>query len=479
MMILGAIALLVGGAVVAGFSEGDSARFAAVVALVLTLVVALAGWAGAGDLAVTVPWLTSWDISLHFVSGGPTWALVGLAAVVGLSAVAASWTEINERVGLFHACLLLATAAAAGTFVAEDLLTFFLFFEGMLIPAWVLVAVYGKGNAKAAATRFFLFTQAGGLLMFLAILGFGALFFQENGFWSFQIADVAPVAALSPVGFWLMVGLFIGLAVKLPLIPLHGWLADTYASAPTGVTILFSALLSKAGAWGMVHFLPALFKGDNEWFGHVMAWLAATGVVYASIYAWTQRDLKRVIAWMSIAHLGLIPIGVFGGLNVGDAGVVVLMVAHGLSSAAMFAVCGMVEARTGSRNFADVHGLWHVTPKLAFGGLLFTFASVGVPGFGNFIGELLILLGGFRENPGPTVIAATGVLGGTLYGMSWFARTFTGEAPAKRNLPDLDAREITLLAGLALLLLIIGFYPSVLLDTLGPDATAALVETAP
>ena len=414
-------------------------------------------------------WIPRFGISLLLGLDGLSLTLVLLTLVLGLVAVSASWHEISQREGLFYANLLWTLAGVIGVFTALDLFLFFVFWEVMLVPMVLLIGIWGHERRQFAAIKFFIFTQASSLLMLLAILGLALLHYRESGVYSFSYFDLLGSGSRAPEGPWLMLGFFIALVVKLPAFPLHSWLPDAHTQAPTAGSIILAGVLLKTGAYGLIRFLIPLFPDSLDYFAPVAMGLGVIGILYAAVVAFAQTDLKRLIAYTSISHMGFVLLGVYAWNSLALQGVVLQMLTHGLSSAALFMLAGAIQQRIHTRELAQMGGLWAQVPRIAFVALFFAMASLGMPGLGNFVAEFLVLIGSFQAHAVMTVIAAMGLITAAIYALIIIQKAFHGPLERHREMADFGTRELATMSLLMLGLLWLGLYPQPTLDTLAPS----------
>ena len=428
---------------------------------------------------VQLPWIPHFGATLHLALDGLSMLLVALTLVVGLLAVTAGWIEIDHHTGFFNFSLLWTLAGVVGVFMAFDLLLFFFFWEVMLIPMYFLIAVWGAEARKAAAMKFFLFTQISGLFMLVATVTLAYAYRSSVGVWSFDYFDLSQLALPPAMGMLVMLGFFIAFVVKLPGVPLHTWLPDTYTQAPTAATIVLAGVMSKMGGYGLLRILLPIFPEAHAISGLAMAMGAAT-IVYGGVLAFAQTDFKRVVAYSSVAHMGFVLFGVFAWSEISVQGTVVQMLAHGLSTGGLFLIAGIVAQRMGTRDLAALGGIWLVAPRLGAIALFFVVAALGMPGLGNFVGEFLVLLGGFQVNAVLTAVAAIGLVLSAIYALSLMQRAFQGTsaAPARgasgaAAITDLGIAELLVLVPVMLALVWLGVYAQPVLDLSAP-AVAAL-----
>ncbi len=413
-------------------------------------------------------WIPRFGISLLLALDGLSLLLVLLTLVLGLIAVAASWTEIQQRVGFFYFNLLWSLAGVLGVFMALDLFLFFFFWEVMLIPMYFLIGIWGHEKRHYAAIKFFIFTQVSSLLMLISILALGYLHQQQNGVYSFNYFDLLGRGDSSSYSFWLMLGFFIAFVVKLPAFPLHTWLPDAHTQAPTAGSIILAGVLLKTGAYGLIRFLIPLFPDSLNYFGPYAMAIGVIGILYAAVLAFAQQDLKRLIAYTSISHMGFVLLGVYAWNTLALQGAAMQMLTHGLSSAALFMIAGAIQQRIHTRNLEEMGGLWTSVPKIGCITLFFAMASLGIPGLGNFVGELLVLMGAFQVSVPMTLLAALGLVTAAIYSLIIIQKAFHGPQLRFQQMADFDRREMGAMAVMIVGLIWMGLYPQPLLDTLYP-----------
>lgn len=464
-------------------------RWIALISMTLVFALGLQLWA-TGDYSLALgaqaprwvveyqaAWIPRFGISFHLGLDGLSLLMVLLTGGLGLAAVICSWREIQRHVGFFYLNLLWNLGGVIGVFLALDLFLFFFFWEMMLVPMYFLIALWGhnapdgKGRIYAA-TKFFLFTQVSGLLLLLAILGLVLVHYSNTQVLSFDYGVLLNTPMAPTVEFVLMLGFFLAFAVKMPVVPVHSWLPDAHAQAPTAGSVDLAGILLKTAAYGMLRFGVPLFPHAAVEFAPVAMWLGVLGVFYGAILACAQTDIKRLVAYTSISHMGFVLIGIYSFNAQALQGVVVQMIAHGLSAGALFILCGEIYERLHTRDLRQMGGLWsrfRVLPPIA---LFFVAASLGLPGLGNFVGEFLILLGTFREAPVVAIVAAGGLILAAIYSLLMMQKAFYGPAQSTEPLEDLSGRELALMLSLVALLLGLGLYPQPVLDT-----SAAVMQT--
>jgi NADH-quinone oxidoreductase subunit M len=459
-------------------NEHAASRWISLVALAADAVLLAGFWSqsasdidlnrGAWLAELNLPWIPQLGISLHLAMDGLSMVLAALTLFLGIVAVICSWTEIRERVGFFHLNLLWIISGILGVFLALDLFLFYFFWELMLVPMYFLINIWGHENRVYASLKFFLFTQAGGLLMLLSIL---ALYFahgRDTGSYTFDYVQLLGTN-LSPVAaFWIMLGFLIAFLVKLPAVPFHPWLPDAHTEAPTAGSVVLAGLLLKTGAYGLLRFVLPLFPDAAASISQAMLVLAVVGIIYGAILAFGQSDLKRLVAYTSVSHMGFVLLGIFAGSATALSGAVMQMVAHGVSTGALFVIVGMIQERIHTREMDRMGGFWSSVPRLSGIGLVFALASLGLPGFANFVAEFMVLLGSFRAHSFATVIASSGLVLAAVYSLGIVQRVFHGERREGPSIPDLTLRETGMIAVMIVVILWLGLFPRPLIQTTSP-----------
>lgn len=415
-----------------------------------------------------ISWIPRWGISLHLGLDGLSLILILLTAFIGVVAVFASWTDVQSRVGWFHCQVLLALGGVVGVFLAIDLFLFFFFWEVMLVPMYLLIIIWGHAQRRHASFKFFLFTQAGSLVLLVAIVTLAFLHQEATGRLSFDYADLMELTLSSEMARWLMLAFLVGFLVKLPAPPFHTWLPDTYAEAPTGATIILAGILAKTGAYGLLRFTIPLFPEAMSELAPIAMGLGVVGILYAALLACAQTDIKRLVAYSSISHMGFILLGAFAGTELALQGVVMQMVAHGLSTGGLFLLAGALEERYQTREMTHMGGLWSVTPRLATMALFFACASLGLPGLANFIGEFLVLFGSYATQPVMIILASLGMVMAAIYSLGMMQHTFFGQQQDLRPVLDLSNVAFGTVLVIAVLQIWLGLYPNPILSTTRP-----------
>ena len=433
------------------------------VELALTVTIALTAPAGHWLAHTNLRWIPQLGISFRLDLDGLSLILILLAIGLTLAAVAVSWTEIGERIGLFHSNLLFTLTGVVGVFLALDLFLFFFFWELMLVPMYFIIAIWGHERRVYAAIKFFIFTQGSGLVMLVAILALVFAHRRSTGVLTFDYFALQGTALSPRIAFWIMLGFFFAFTVKLPSVPLHSWLPDAHTEAPTAGSVILAGVMLKTGAYGLLRFVVPLFPQAAHAFAPIAMLLGAISILYGAALAFAQSDMKRLVAYSSVSHMGFVLLGVFAWTTLSLQGVVVEIVAHGISTGALFIVVGMLQERVHTRDLNRLGGLAADLPRLSALTMLFAIASLGLPGLGNFVGEFLVLLGSFQINRSLTIVAAVGLVASLTYALALIQRALHGPPreprPNRAALLDLGVRETTVLAVLTAAIVWLGVYP--------------------
>jgi NADH-quinone oxidoreductase subunit M len=461
---------------------------AAVYAIVLCFEFDTGSGASRFQFSASWNWIRAFGVHIAFGVDGIALVLVTMAVVLVPAVVLASWTSFDSRSGSeegptpygrrrsvknYFALLLLLEFFMIGVFTATDVFLFYVFFEAMLVPMYFIIGSFGGPRRQYAAMKFFLYSLVGGLLMLASVIGL----FVTTGSRSFALTDLIGKVPDGATQKWLFLGFFIAFAIKAPLIPFHTWLPDAGAEAPAGGAALLVGVLDKVGTFGFLRYCLPLFPAASRYFAPTILILSVIGILYAGFLAIGQRDMKRLVAYTSVAHFGFIGLGIFAFTTQGGTGAVLYMVNHGLSTGALFLVVGLLIARGKSRNVDDYGGAAKVTPILAGLFLLAGLSALALPGMSTFISEFLVLVGTFTRHKGLAVLATTGIVLAAIYVLYLYQRTFQGvmsERVAKFR--DVNVREILAVAPLIALIIGLGFYPKPVLDIINPAVKATLTD---
>jgi NADH-quinone oxidoreductase subunit M len=414
------------------------------------------------------PWIENFNIHYHLGVDGISLWLVLLTAFINVVVIVASWESITTRVNQYMGAFLILSGLMIGVFSAQDAMLFYVFFEATLIPMYLIIGIWGGPNKIYAAFKFFLYTLLGSLLMLVALI---YLYTVSGG--SFALADWYQLPLSSTAQTLLFFAFFAAFAVKVPMWPVHTWLPDVHVEAPTGGSAVLAAIMLKLGAYGFLRFsLPILPDASHEW-AWLMVALSLVAVIYVGLVAMVQQDMKKLVAYSSVAHMGFVTLGFFVFSDLGVSGGIVQMIAHGFVSAAMFLGIGVLYDRVHSREIADYGGVVNTMPKFAAFALLFTMANCGLPGTAGFVGEWMVILAAVKANFWIGLLAASALIFGAAYSLWMYKRVYLGAVGNDnvKNLVDLNAREFLVMAVLAVAVLFMGVYPKPFTDVM--DASVA------
>jgi NADH-quinone oxidoreductase subunit M len=464
---------LVGAAFIACLSQDAvrNARWAALWTTIVTFAVSLLVWIHFDKSTANFQFVEehAWFGPIRYKMGvdGISMLFVILTTFLMPLTILASWEAIEERVKEYMIAFLVLETLMIGVFCALDLVLFYLFFEGGLIPMFLIIGVWGGQRRVYASFKFFLYTLLGSVLMLLAVMAM---------YWHAGTTDIPTLMnAKFPAGmqWWLWLAFFASFAVKLPMWPVHTWLPDAHVEAPTGGSVILAAILLKMGGYGFLRFSLPMFPLASQELAPFVFVLSIVAIIYTSLVALAQEDMKKLIAYSSVAHMGFVTMGIFTFTVQGVDGAIFQMLSHGIVSAALFLSVGVVYDRMHTREIDDYGGLVHRMPVYAFCFMVFTLANVGLPGTSGFIGEFLTLLAAFRVNTWVAFLATTGVILSAAYALYLYRRVIFGELEkaSLKSIPDMSLRETVVMAPLVLLTIFFGLYPAPLLDV-----TAASVK---
>jgi NADH-quinone oxidoreductase subunit M len=409
-------------------------------------------------------WIPAWNVKYYLGVDGISVFLVLLTTISSILCILISWHSIKIKVKEFYIAILLTCGAIAGVFCSLDLFLFYIFWEAMLIPMYLIIGVWGGPNRIYATIKFILYTLVGSVLMLVGII---FLYFLAGR--TFDLLELTTKTYPYNVQFWLFWAFFSAFAVKVPMFPVHTWLPDAHTEAPTAGSVILAAILIKMGAYGFLRFSIPLFPDATKAMVPVMLTLSVIAIIYAGLVCLVQKDLKRLIAYSSVSHMGFITLGIFALNSQGIEGGILQMINHGVVTGALFICVGIIYDRTHTRKIADYGGLATPMPIYAAFFMVFTLAAVGLPGTNGFIGEFLTLLGGFTTSKLAGVLASSGVIIGAGYMLWLYQKVFFMKINEKVvGLPDMDLREMVALVPLIILVFWIGTYPVLFLDFMHP-----------
>ena len=407
-------------------------------------------------------WIMGSGISYHLGIDGISMPFILLATFLTPLSILASWKSITHRARDYMIAFLVLEVMMVGMFASLDMLMFYLFFEGVLIPMFIIIGVWGGAERVYAAFKFFLYTLLGSVLMLVCML----VMYQMVG--TTDIPALAAFAFSPEVQFWLFLGFFASFAVKVPMWPVHTWLPDAHVQAPTAGSMILAGVLLKMGGYGFLRFSLPMFPDASEYFAPFIFVLSIIAVIYTSLVALAQSDMKKLIAYSSVAHMGFVTIGIFTLTEQGIAGAMFQMISHGLVSAALFFCVGVVYDRLHTREISAYGGVVDAMPRYAAFFMFMMLASVGLPGTSGFVGEMLVLVGAWEASHWVAILAATGLILGACYMLWLYRRVVFGRAekPEVLEMAGLDRREVLIFVPLTILVLWFGIYPATLLDVM-------------
>ena len=437
------------------------------------------GSAGIWLVDFNLNWIPSFGITFHLALDGLSLVMLLLTSFLGVLAVLCSWTEIKERIGFYYFNLLWTLAGITGVFVAMDLFLFYFFWEVMIVPMYFLIAIWGDTNRRYAAYKFFIFTQAGGLLMLLSILALYFINGSDTGTYTFNYFILKNTTLTFDAGRWIMLGFLIAFIIKLPVVPFHSWLPDAHSEAPTAGSLILAGLLLKTGAYGIIRFVITMFPDNATEISQYAMLFGVIGIIYGAMLAFAQTDLKRFIAYTSVSHMGFVLLGVFTFREMALQGVVMQMLTHGISTGALFAMAGMLKERLHTRDINSMGGLWSGMPVMGGLALVFAMASLGLPMMGNFVAEFLILVASYEVSPALTIIASIGLVFAALYSLRMVQKVFLGPLQPASHVKDINAREFAIMISLSVAIVVLGLYPQPVLDSVKEVVQSLIQKNTP
>ncbi len=443
-----------------------------IVAFALTLLVwrAFDGTSADFQLVERVPWIPAFGIDYHLGVDGISLWLVVLTGFLTPLALLSSWHGVDRKVKEFSFFVLALEAGMLGVFVTLDLFLFYIFWDAMLVPMYFLIGIWGYDQRVYAAVKFILYTMAGSVLMLVAIIGLAVIHAQATGQYSFNVLQLYQLTLDPRTQFWFFLAFALAFAIKVPLFPFHTWLPDAHVQAPTAGSVILAGVLLKMGTYGLIRFAFPLFPDAALELSPYLGALAVIGIVYGALVAMVQPDMKKLVAYSSVSHMGFIVLGICAANMQGMQGAIYQMLNHGISTGGLFLIVGMLSDRRHTRQIAEYGGLKHVMPKFVAAFLIITLSSIGLPGLNGFIGEFLSLLGAWRWRPVFAAFATTGVILSAVYMLWLFQRVNYGEVtnPKNRNLPDLEPREWAALGPCLVMVVVMGIFPNVFLAPMAP-----------
>ena len=454
-------------------------RWLALVGAVVSFLVTLPLYSGfkidtaAMQFVENAVWIERFNVNYHLGVDGISLWFVLLTAFINVVVVIAGWEVITRRVNQYMAAFLILSGLMIGVFSAIDAMLFYVFFEATLIPMYLIIGIWGGPNKIYAAFKFFLYTLLGSLLMLVALI---FLYTKSGGSFDLQTWHKLPLSATAQT--LLFFSFFAAFAVKVPMWPVHTWLPDAHVQAPTAGSVILAAVLLKMGGYGFLRFSLPMFPVGSDVMTPVVLWMSAIAIVYTSLVALAQTDMKKLIAYSSVAHMGYVTMGIFAVNQQGVDGAIFQMISHGFISGALFLAVGVIYDRMHTREIDAYGGLVNRMPAYALVFMFFTMANVGLPGTSGFVGEFLTLMGIFQVNTWVAAVATSGVILSAAYALWLYRRVVFGDLikEALRSITDMDRREKAIFAPLIAMTLILGIYPSLVTDIIGPSVSALVTD---
>jgi NADH-quinone oxidoreductase subunit M len=467
-----------------------SAKWTALIVTSLELVLSLGLWWALDPSRATLqlvsntPWIPNWGIAYRVGIDGISLVMVLLTTLLMPISVLASWRYITRRERAYYALMLTLLTGLVGVFIALDLFVFYIFFEVMLIPMYFIIGVWGGANRLYAAIKFFIYTMAGSLLMLVAIVALVWRIQSATGTISFTYEEILTnIGHVGPLAPWLFAAFAIAFAIKVPIFPFHTWLPDAHVEAPTAGSVLLAAVMLKIGTYGFLRFAVPFFPDValSPAVSRIIVVLAIIGVIYGALVAMVQPDIKKLVAYSSVSHLGFVMLGIWGGTLQSVQGSLMVMISHGFSTGALFLLVGMMYERRHTRLIEDYGGIARVMPVFSLIFTVVALSSIGLPGLNGFVGEFLVLLGSFGTFPIATVLATTGVIFAAAYLLWALQRIIYNrlDNPENERLTDLNGRELAVMVPLLVGIVWLGLYPAPVLRRMEPAAQRYLQLAQP
>jgi NADH-quinone oxidoreductase subunit M len=456
-------------------------RNVALLVSLLTFAATLALWAGF-DASPTAPefqfeerarWIPAFGIEYYLAIDGISLMLIVLTGFLTPIAFLSSWESIHKKVKEFSIFMLLLETAMLGVFAALDLFLFYVFWDFVLIPMYFLIGIWGYDRRIYAAVKFILYTMAGSVLMLVAIIGVAWMHQDATGTYTFDTLRLYTTAIPPATQYWFFLAFALAFVIKVPLFPFHTWLPDAHVEAPTPGSVILAGVMLKMGAYGLIRFAFPMFPEAALYFAPYLAVLAVIAIVYGALVAMVQPDMKKLVAYSSVSHMGFVVLGI-AAMNVqGVQGATYQMLAHGVSTGGLFCIVGMLSDRRHTRLISEYGGIKAIVPRLTAASLLITLSSIALPGMNGFIGEFLIMLGAFRWDPRFVVVAGVGVILSAVYMLWMFQRVYYGPVTHAHNreMPDLSLREWAIVGPLAAMAILMGVLPNLFLKPMEPSVT--------